>query len=94
MNLAAKDSSEILRVSRAHGATDIRVFGSRARGDARPESDLDLLVTLEEGRSLLDLVAIKQELEDSLGWRVDVLTPGAMSPYLRSRIMAEAIALD
>ena len=54
--------AEIERVARSHGAQSVRVFGSRARGDAGPESDLDLLVGLEPGRSLLDLIAIKQDL--------------------------------
>jgi len=85
--------SEILRIARSHGARTVRVFGSRARGDATASSDLDLLVGLEPGRSLLDLVAIKQDLEDLLGYSVDVVTEGGLSPYLRDRILAEASAL-
>src|SRR5690606_41738757 len=72
MNIPPPVQIEILRVASMHGATDVRVFGSRARGDAREDSDLDLLVTLEEGRGLLDLVAIKQDLEDALRLHVDV----------------------
>ena len=82
--------SEILRIAHMHGANNVRVFGSRARGDARPDSDLDLLVTLEPNRSLLDLVAIKQDLEDLLDWTVDVVTERGLSPYLRDRVLAEA----
>jgi len=71
----------------------VRVFGSRARGDATSGSDLDLLIGLEPGRSLLDVVAIKQDLEDLLGYPVDVVTEAGLSPYLRDRILAEAYAL-
>jgi uncharacterized protein len=82
--------ADIVRVARAHGAMTVRVFGSRARGDAGPESDLDLLVALEPGRSLLDLVAIKQDLEDLLRFPVDVVTEASLSPYLRDAVLAEA----
>jgi predicted nucleotidyltransferase len=68
----------------------VRVFGSRARGESTPESDLDLLVSLEPGRSLLDLVAIRQDLESLLGCAVDVVTERGLSPYLSERILAEA----
>jgi hypothetical protein len=89
-DLPAKD---ILRIARTHGAVTVRVFGSRARGDAKPQSDLDLLVGLEPGRSLLDVVAIRQDLEDLLGYSVDVVTEGGLSPYLRERVLSEAQAL-
>lgn len=85
--------ADILRVARSHGAVSVRVFGSRARGDATPGSDLDLLVGLAPGRSLLDVVAIRQDLEDLLGYSVDVVTEGGLSPYLRDRILSEARTL-
>jgi len=85
--------SEILRIAASHGAQDIRVFGSRSRGEARSDSDLDLLITLERGRSLLDMVAIKQDLEDFLGYNVDVVTEAAISPYIRDRVLEEAVPL-
>jgi predicted nucleotidyltransferase len=89
----ALPAADILRVARSHGATSVRVFGSRARGENSPESDLDLLVTMEPDRSLLDVVAIRQDLEDLLGYPVDVVTEGGLSPYLRERILAEAVVL-
>ena len=69
------------------------MFGSFARGDNRDGSDLDLLVELETGRSLLDLIAIKQDLEDLLGVRVDVVTERSISPYFRDTVLKEAVAL-
>jgi uncharacterized protein len=85
--------ADILRVTRRYGAHHVRVFGSRARGDARPDSDLDLLVDLEPGRDLLDLIAIKQDIEDMLGQSVDVVTEAALSPYLRERVLHQAVPL-
>ena len=86
--------AEIGRIARTHGAMSVRVFGSRARGDESPGSDLDLLVRLEPGRSLLDLIAIKQDLEDMLHCAVDVVSEAGLSPYLRDRILAEARPID
>lgn len=91
--LLRQHRSEILRVARAHGARQVRVFGSIARGDARPDSDVDLLVDLEPGRSLLDLVAIKQDIEDLLDREVDVVTERAVSPYFRAQVLKEAVPL-
>lgn len=84
---------EVLRVAAARGARNLRVFGSRARGEHRAESDVDLLVELEPGRSLLDLVGLSQDLERLLGRRVDIVTDAGLSPHLRERIQAEAVAL-
>jgi predicted nucleotidyltransferase len=77
----------------SYGAHNIRVFGSTARGDAGATSDVDLLVEMEPGRSLLDLVGLWQDLEDLLGTHVDVLSEGGVSPHLRQRIYAEAVPL-
>jgi len=85
--------SEIVRVARGHGATGVRVFGSVARGEDGPGSDLDLLVDLRLGRSLLDLIALKQDLEDLLGQAVDVVTEAGISPYVRDRVVQQAMAL-
>ena len=85
--------TEILDLALRHGAKDVRVFGSLARGEGRDGSDLDLLVTLAEGRSLLDLVGLKQDLEDLVHRPVDVVTEAALSPYLRERVLSEAVPL-
>lgn len=85
--------AEILRVATEYGARNVRVFGSVARGQANANSDLDLLVNLDAGRSLLDLIALKQELEDLLGREVDVVTEAALSPYLREQVLREAVTL-
>ncbi len=71
----------------------MRIFGSFARGTARPDSDLDLIIHLEPGRHLLDLVAIKQDLEDLLGRPVHVMTEAAISPYIRDEILRDATPL-
>ncbi len=84
---------DILHLAREHGATQVRVFGSRAKGQGGASSDLDLLVDLEDGRSLLDLIGLQQAIEDLTHVRVDALTPNSLSPYLRDRVLAEAVPL-
>lgn len=84
---------QILDLARRHGARNVRVFGSLARGEGGESSDLDLLVTLGEGRSLLDLVGLKQDLEDLVHRPVDVVTERALSPYMRERVLSEAVPL-
>jgi len=86
-------AEEIRRIASHHGATNIRLFGSMARGDDRPDSDIDLLVDLKAGRHLLDLIAIKQDLEDLLGRRVDVTTERSISPYIRDCVLKDIVQL-
>lgn len=71
----------------------MRVFGSLARGEGAETSDLDLLVTLAEGTSLLELVALKQDLEDLVHRPVDIVTERSLSPYVRERVLSEAVLL-
>lgn len=92
-DLALDEREDINRIAAAHGARNVRVFGSVGRGEASGSSDLDLLVDMYEGRNLFDLVALGDELEEALGVKVDVVTEGSLSPYLRDRILAEAVAL-
>lgn len=83
----------MLRIAAAHGAGNVRVFGPGGRGGQDASGDLDLLVDMAEGRSLFDLIALSNELEESLGVDVDVLTEASLSPYLRDRILGEAVPL-
>ncbi|WP_048063839.1 MULTISPECIES: nucleotidyltransferase family protein [Methanoculleus] len=88
-----KKRSRILAIAGRHGATNLRVFGSVARGETGPESDLDLLVELEPGRSLLDHIALIQDLEEDLECRVDVVTETALKERYKKRIFNEAVPL-
>jgi predicted nucleotidyltransferase len=84
---------DILRIAARHGASNIRVFGSVARGEADTESDVDFLVELERGRSLLDHAALMIDLERFLGRRVDVATERGLRPRIRERILQESVRL-
>lgn len=84
---------EIIQLASKHGAGHIRVFGSVARGEAGPESDIDLLVDLEPGRSLLDHAALILDLQQLLGRRVDVVTERGLRERVRRRVLAEAVPL-
>ena len=81
---------DILRLAEKHGAHNVRVFGSVLRGEAGPESDIDLLIDLEAGRSLLEHAALLLELEDLLGRKVDVVTERGLRPHVRERVLSEA----
>ena len=85
--------AEILDVARKHGARNVRIFGSVARGDAGPDSDVDILVELEPGRSLLDHAGLMLDLQDLLGREVDVVSERALHWYIRDRVLAEAVPL-
>ena len=85
--------AEILAAVARHGATNVRVFGSVARGDADATSDVDFLVDFEPGRSLLDLAGLLVDLEDLLGHSVDVVTEPGLKARIRQRVLAEAVAV-
>jgi len=84
---------EILHLAARHGARNVRIFGSVARGEARPDSDVDVLVDLEPGRSLFDLGGLLMDLQDLLGCRVDVVTEQGLRPRIRERVLREAVPL-
>lgn len=84
---------EILRIAARHGARNLRVFGSVARGDADEQSDIDLLVEMEPGRSLMDHAALWLELQELLGRKVDVVSERGIKARIRSRVLAEAVPL-
>jgi predicted nucleotidyltransferase len=83
----------ILRVAKRYGATNVRVFGSFARGEQRQNSDVDLLIDPPKNMSLLDLSGLKIDLEDALGRKVDVIPARSVKPALRASIFADARAL-
>lgn len=80
---------EILEVAASRGARKVAVFGSVARGDADGESDVDFIVEMEPGRSLLDLGGLLMDLQDLLGCSVDVATYRGLRERLRPRVLAE-----
>jgi predicted nucleotidyltransferase len=84
---------DILRVAARHGARNIRIFGSAARGEMGPDSDIDFLVDLEPGRTLLDLSGLWADLSELLGRRIDVVTEHGIYWLLRRRILKEARSL-
>jgi len=81
-------------LAKRHGVRNIRVFGSLARGEAGAESDIDLLVDIEPGRSLFDLGGFQMDMQALLGRRVDVVTEKALHWYIRDRVLSEAIVID
>lgn len=83
----------VLRLAAEHGATDVRVFGSAARGEADEASDIDFLVRMSPGRSLFDLGALLMDLQDLLGRRVDVVTERGLRPRMRERVLRDAIPI-
>ena len=91
--LFANKRLEILQIAEQHGATNVRIFGSVARGEAGPDSDIDVLVEFEPGRTLLDRIGMIQDLEDLLGCKVDVVTEASVSPYIRPQVLRDAVAL-
>jgi hypothetical protein len=80
----------VLAIALDHGASNVRVFGSALRGDDRPDSDLDLLIDVPSGTSLLQIVGIELAIADALGVPVDLCTERELHPSIKERVLAEA----
>lgn len=84
--------TELIRnLAKAHGATSIELFGSAARGDDLPGSDIDFLVELDSGRSLLDLIGLSNDLETALGRKVETFTKSGLKPRVLAQAQKDAI---
>jgi predicted nucleotidyltransferase len=91
--LIKQNREEILRIAALYGGRNVRVFGSVARGEADKLSDIDFLVDMEPGRSLLDLGGLLMDLQATLGCNVDVVTERGLKPRIRERVLREAVQL-
>jgi len=88
-----KKRKEILRIAAKHGAQNVRIFGSAARGEADEQSDIDFLVDMEPGRSLLDMGGLLMDLEALLQRPVDVVTERGLKTRIRDRVLGGAVPL-
>ncbi|MCF1439237.1 MAG: nucleotidyltransferase family protein, partial [Shewanella sp.] len=88
-----QERATILELAKKHGARNVRVFGSASLDEAGPESDIDILVDLEPGRSLLDLGGLLMDLEELLGRKVDIVTEKGLHWYIRDKVLKEAVRL-
>jgi len=93
VELLGKKREDIIRVAARYGAYNVRVFGSAARGEAAKGSDVDFLVEMEDGRSLLDLGSLLQDLEELLGCKVDVVEKEGLHWFIRDKVLEEAVPL-
>ena len=91
--LLSNKRKEILSIAKKHGAYNVRIFGSVARNQAQSCSDVDILVDMEEDRSMLDLGGLLMDLRDLLGCNVDVVTENGLRPRIRDKVLREAVSL-
>jgi predicted nucleotidyltransferase len=91
--LSPGEAARLRGIASRYGVVRLRLFGSTARGQATEESDVDLLIALEAGRGFRDLMDFCEEAEQALGRRVDVVLEDGLSPYIRERVLREALAL-
>jgi predicted nucleotidyltransferase len=92
-DLLTEKRDDILRLAALHGAGNVRVFGSVARGEDRDDSDIDLLVHMEDGRSLLDMIRFWDEVSTLLARKIDVVDDESLNRHIRNKVMAEARSL-
>jgi predicted nucleotidyltransferase len=92
-SLIIKNREEILKIAERHGAYNVRLFGSVARGDDNAQSDVDFLVNMHPGRSLLDMGGLLYDLRELLNVEVDVVTENGLKPRIRRTVLQEAVAL-
>ncbi len=92
-SLLKEKREDILRIAAEHGAGNVRVFGSVARGEADEESDIDFLVEMEPGRSIFDMGGLLMDLRELLGKKIDVATERGLKPRIRDRVLREAVNL-
>jgi len=88
-----KRREEIIAVAQRNGASNVRIFGSVARGDTTAQSDLDLIVRFEPNRSLMDHAMLIEELQELLGVKVDVVSEGDLRDRFQNRVLKEAVPL-
>lgn len=91
--LVKEKREEILQIAAKHGAYNVRIFGSVARGEAGPDSDVDFLVEMEANRSLFDLGGLLADLQDLLNCKVDIAEPEGLHWFIRDQILKEAVPL-
>ena len=91
--LLKQNREKILTIATRYGAYDVRVFGSVARGEATEQSDIDFLVKMQPGRSLLDLGGLLYDLQKLLNVDVDVITENGLRPRIRAEVLSKAVAL-
>jgi uncharacterized protein len=91
--LLQQNRERVLETAARYGAYNVRIFGSVARGEATASSDIDFLVSMEPGRSLMDLGGLLSELQNLLGMEVDVVTEKGLRARIREQVLREAIPL-
>jgi predicted nucleotidyltransferase len=91
--LIKQKREEILQIAAHYGGRNVRVFGSVARGESDEQSDIDFLMDMETGRSLLDLGGLLMDLQAAIGRNVDVVTERGLKPRIRDKVLKEAVEL-